>query len=500
MPRMDWENGGADSTAQRAQIIPTQPPDGSRVLARKSTGAQPSASQDLKFVNLSHPDDVRRQKEVRTEIRRHVMKDIGQRRRRPRRKEIPSSFTELRGYETSQLRDTNSNSGPPSRGLAMLGNFPVKADMRVLELMHFLCTAPYQPFRSVWIDIALCDPGAFHVTLGNAADFLNQVSGYNSPVKSPEVLSHYEASTRQLRSRLDNFAESISEGAIANILAHICLTMRHHDWDSWRIHMNGLSLIGKLRGGFANLGHRMSLLILLYDLAGSMVFDTSPRFCLPEDLVRTSNRSLRGVPPRLQAILVQLTSDDIAPAGGALSMISSIADVVNTNSHSTSFWKRDIDAISLLGPCIHFLLSMPRLPSDFETMINAEDLIAREMVRLAGLMLMSKLKGLFAFSTSEQVALEDKLAGFTSQHLKSLGGKYFELKTWALVTAALLQRRDGRGVYIQELQRGMNTTDRSTPSDVSEIARDIVWIDILMSPFADELTEDMALHVALDDI
>lgn len=142
---------------------------------------------------------------------------------------------------------------------------------------------------------------------------------------------------------------------------------------------------------------------------------------------------------------------------------------------------------------------MPRLPSELETKANLEDLIAREMVRLACLMLMSRLKELFAFVASERVALQARVAEFVSQNVKRLGKRYFELKIWALVTVALLQHRDERGVYIKEIQGEMRTMDIPTPSEVPEIARDIVWIDILMSPFADELAEDMALHFTLGE-
>lgn len=179
-------------------------------------------------------------------------------------------------------------------------------------------------------------------------------------------------------------------------------------------------------------------------------------------------------------------------------MISSIAGVINTNSHSTSFWKRDIDAISLFGPCVHSLLSMPRLPFNFEIMDDAEDLIAREMVRLTCLMLMSRLKELFAFPASERVALELKTTEFMSRNVKVVGKRYFELKMWALVTVALLQHRDERGIYIQEMQRELRATNITTPYFLVEIARDIVWIDILLSPLTDELVEDIALHVDLN--
>jgi hypothetical protein len=176
-------------------------------------------------------------------------------------------------------------------------------------------------------------------------------------------------------------------------------------------------------------------------------------------------------------------------------MISSIAGVINTNSYSTSFWKRDIDAIRLIGPCMHFLLSMPRFPFNFEIMDNAEDLVAREMVRLTCLMLMSRLKELFAFPASERIALQLKTTEFMSQNVNAVGKRYFDLKIWALVTVALLLHRDERGIYIQEIQREMRAVDITTPYVVVEIAREIVWIDILLSPSTDELVKDIALHV-----
>jgi hypothetical protein len=251
MSRTDWELENAGLRAQEAPIIPAHSADESQVPARKPTSARPSTTLDLKFVNLSHPDDVRRKKAVRTEIRRHVMKDIGERRRRPRCKDTfpqnTSTSSELNNRGVSLLYGTTTSTVSPSRGLASLGDFPVNADMRVLELMHtrksliisadslfasanhvcFLLVnaAPYQAFRNIWITTALRDSGAFHVTLGNAANLLNNINGSDSHIKSPEALRHYEISTRQLRLRLNNFTESDTEGAIANILAHVCLTV-----------------------------------------------------------------------------------------------------------------------------------------------------------------------------------------------------------------------------------------------------------------------------------
>ncbi|KAJ5548440.1 hypothetical protein N7513_005674 [Penicillium frequentans] len=265
MSKVNRESRDAERSRQ---VTHARRPDRPQALNRQSTDGLPSVSEDLKFVNISHPGDIRHRKDIRTEIRRHVMKGIGQQRRRPRPKgtSLQASrtlFLEAGDRRISQLHGADISIVSPSRSLGTFNSFPVEANKRVLELMHFFSTAPYQPFRSVWIEVAICDPGAFHVTLGNAADFLNTAKGNNSLIKSPEVLSHYAASILLLRQRLNSFTESISEGAIANILAHLCLTMRQSDWDSWTVHMDGLSLISRLRGGFADLGPRISSLILL---------------------------------------------------------------------------------------------------------------------------------------------------------------------------------------------------------------------------------------------
>lgn len=139
MDKSEWNAGLAETPTLDAHIT-TRPPQGQRMMARKLTGVKPSPAQDLKFINLSHPDDLNRQHEVRTEIRRHVMKDIGQRRRRPRPKETSCrTSSESSDLEIFQPRDANMSSILPSYNLTMIAQFPIEADTRTLELMHF-CT------------------------------------------------------------------------------------------------------------------------------------------------------------------------------------------------------------------------------------------------------------------------------------------------------------------------------------------------------------------------
>ncbi|KAH7002516.1 hypothetical protein EDB80DRAFT_647492 [Ilyonectria destructans] len=468
----------------------------------RSVDAQTSPSTGgFKFVNLSHPESLYTDEGIRTEIRRHVMKDIGQQRRRRRPKAKSSKATRASVQppceEPPSTQSENSNVMLPSRSLVPLGSLPIEANARVRELLHFSNASAdiHQPLRKVWFEVALTDPGALHVTLGNTATFLVKLRGDNNPMKNPEILGHYSRSVMLLRRRLASATESVREGTIANILAHVCLTIRYSDWNSWSVHMDGLRLISNLRGGFADLRHPIPTLILLYDITGSMVFDSFPRFPLPPDIPARRTRSIRDVPHRLRALLVQIEQMPpyISVVGDALQILSSIADVVNRGSHSALFWEKDIDAIILLGPCIHFLLSMPRLPDGFGTLPQASDLIMREILRLVGLLIISRLKTMFGLPASEQATLQAKLSDLVAQHAISLEERHLELEIWALVTAALLQNRGERGVYVQEIQRVASGMVNQSSREVIELAEEMIWINILESPNVESLLQELGL-------
>lgn len=84
----------------------------------------------------------------------------------------------------------------------------------------------YIPFRRAWFDVAMMDSGAFHVTLGNSADFWRQLNTNSVMYKTPEILRHYSTSLLHLRRRLSgDVAEMTSDGTIANVLAHVCLNV-----------------------------------------------------------------------------------------------------------------------------------------------------------------------------------------------------------------------------------------------------------------------------------
>ncbi|KAK0383178.1 hypothetical protein NLU13_9091 [Sarocladium strictum] len=401
-----------------------------------------SATPDLKFVTFSHPDDLRRRRDVRTDIRRHVMKKIGEQRRRPktRAQGEPSSSAPMgtsmirEGQQGMPTRTSTNVSGavdPPSMMLPMLWDFPVEASGRVVELIRFLNEqrSVYLPFRNIWFDIALTDKGAFHVTLGNAADLLLRMQGGSDPETNPEMLQYYSLSVTHLRERLDSAVDSVSDGMVAHVLSHLCLCMRRQDWTAWKAHMDGLAAIAGLRGGLAHLSRGVHTWILLSDLGGSIVHDTVPRLPLPTYLPLPCKTSPKSLPTRLQKYLSYLCPDSIATTQTieALEKVFFIANNINTEGNSPFFWHRDQDGMNLLGPCIHYLLSMSRLPEHPDATPGLDELIA-EMVRLISLCIMSRLKSVFSFNAPEQTELESKFAKFTTSYAKHLDGPYRDLK------------------------------------------------------------------------
>ena len=103
-------------------------------------------------------------------------------------------------------------------------------------------------------------------------------------------------------------------------------------------------------------------------------------------------------------------------------------------------------------------------------------------------------KVLFGLPSSEQESLRGKLESFVRRHARVLEDRHFELKVWALVTAALLQPRGTRGVYLQELQQNETSSTHYLPVDMIGLAREMIWVNILESPSVDNLLEEMELN------
>jgi hypothetical protein len=177
----------------------------------------------------------------------------------------------------------------------------------------------------------------------------------------------------------------------------------------------------------------------------------------------------------------------------ALERVSFVANEVNTKGHSPLFWHQDEDGMNLLGPCIHFLLSMPRLSENLDVALRLDELIT-EMVRLVSLCLMSRLKAMFSFNAPEQAQLESKFSSFIASYARYIGGPYRDLKIWALVTASLLQNGGSRDVYLDEIRRDMAPPGEIDATACIQTAKDLIWFEVLGQAGIEDLTQDIAFY------
>lgn len=176
----------------------------------------------------------------------------------------------------------------------------------------------------------------------------------------------------------------------------------------------------------------------------------------------------------------------------ALERVFLVAKEVNNKGTSPLFWQRGEDGLHLLGPCIHFLLSMARLSENQECILEPDELVM-EMVRLVGLCLMSRLKAMFTFNAPEQVQLGAKLAGFTACYSHYIGDPYRDIKIWALVTAALLHDGANRVVYLSALRQEMTMTGGMNAAACVQFAKDFVWFEAFGDARTEQLVQDIAL-------
>lgn len=176
-----------------------------------------------------------------------------------------------------------------------------------------------------------------------------------------------------------------------------------------------------------------------------------------------------------------------------LERVSLVAKEVNEKGTSPLFWRQDVDGLNLLGQCIHFLLSMPRLPKALDYSPESDELIA-EMVRLVSLCVMSRLKAMFSFNAPEQAQLGQRLSALTTSYTRQICGRYRDLKIWVLVTAALLHDGVGRDVYLSEIRYEMDAAGETDAHACVQIAKDFIWFDALGNARTDDLVRDIAVY------
>ncbi|OCT49020.1 hypothetical protein CLCR_11316 [Cladophialophora carrionii] len=342
--------------------------------------------------------------------------------------------------------------------------------------------------------MAVVDCTAFYLSLANAALFFNQKtinkgSEYSDFEESSKYLS---LCLNQVVHRLNQEPDNVSEGVITTVLGFLCHDCTIGRWDRYAMHMGGLQNILRVRGDFQRLDSTIAMFVSWFDVLGSSIFDTKPLFPLPRS--STASISHEGtLSTALQRLVLRLSrgpSQDQKIAT-ALESSAQLAAFVNENAHNPRFWKDGATAARRITPIMHLLLSLPRSHEfDASSTVLAEIALS-ELVRLALLIMLTRLKKAFSLVSDELHTLLERFRLMVSAST-CFDWKFPELSLWCSVIVAAMDRAEQRRiVYISAISTSMGNLGIQSGEDAIACAKQLVWIDSLMNTGARSLESEL---------
>ncbi|KAI0486137.1 hypothetical protein F4859DRAFT_469130 [Xylaria cf. heliscus] len=454
----------------------------------------------FEFVNLDRPGD---EKKHSTKIRRHVMKDIGRSRRKPKK----------RG-ETTIVRDVSVASSEPSSGSAagheqalvlsplnecQLSDFvyPIEMNEERRNLARYLfaqARSSYRPFGFPWFSIGLSDAAAWYITLANAVIFRSMKPGDQKPEyhTNAEALKWYTLSLQSISKRLADPKEGGKEGLVAAITGFICHDSSIGNFTRQEIHLQGLKHLVDEIGGIDEITNPiLRFMISWHDLSGASYRNGRPFFEIPKG-------SITEIDTKSDTIYLKSLLDSwdhncpyLGDIQSALKATAAVASYVNQHCHTFKFWTDDMTAARLLAPAFHEVLALEgrMLPSD-PADPGYSGTAAREAFRRSSLIFLAALKAEFGGTTFELGRhLDDFREISRIPHVN--WAVVPELNLWAHTIAALQQESDRRGWHVAAVVGIMESTGMTSGQQALDVVRGIIWVEVLFANKVDALSREI---------
>lgn len=218
-------------------------------------------------------------RDVQTQIRKHVMKDIGRSRRKPSRREMPLEFTlevpDNMEVFTAQPKSTESDDGigsvtpadlsatsnpdslptsksdssctsrsldpkhSPCRAVPAMPSidrlwtgrmdpfvqYPIEMNYRALDLMDHIFDDRYgctPPFRDVWLPVGMMDSAAFYQVPSNASLNLASLCAGSSVPETLESMRYHAKVAKMVTERISDLKEAILDGLLGAVGGFAC--------------------------------------------------------------------------------------------------------------------------------------------------------------------------------------------------------------------------------------------------------------------------------------
>ncbi|TAQ91467.1 hypothetical protein B7494_g162 [Chlorociboria aeruginascens] len=477
---------------------------------RKVVEQQPFSS--LAFIPQSGTG---KDKSSLTQIKKHVMKDIGKARRKNVRKklieiplEIPETIEDFNS--TSSVEDLQLDYGlsthipgdvalreaptdnrssfekPPSPSTAMVSAvrgspWQEGFNTQIERLWVGLFDDRYNntpPFRHAWLPLGLMDAASFHQVLSNAALDLMGLRKNSKIPETIESITHHSLAVKMVAQRVSSLNKATIDGVIAAISGICCYSFKTWNLDNWYTHMKGVREIIRLRGGIDSLNSnpRLRHCVSWSDIPGACSLDIKPMFPLP-------TISLSALPPvplyhgisqtSLPAAYISNTWRSNYPR--LFEIMQIMKDIRSFTLYTTREVRQNNGQIYHDGefgpdhilPLIHRLLS---LASD----IHDEYHSPLQAVRLACILYLHEIRRLFGIlavvpdlhTTKLKALLEDETLDWTRLNL---------LKAWCIAMGAMESRGPKRQWFIQRLHMSMEELDIGTEEELETKLEQVLW-------------------------
>ncbi|KAK5624572.1 hypothetical protein RRF57_000288 [Xylaria bambusicola] len=458
---------------------------------------------EFEFVHVGRPGDEKKQS---TKIRRHVMKDIGRSRRKPkmcskRTAAKPAPAKSAPSSESEQRSEPVLVPSPLDESRLRSIVFPTDMDEKRRNLARYLfaeACSSYVPFLFPWLSIGIVDAAACTVRLQN----LKLGKGNPKFDTDTEAMKLYTLSLQSVSERLADPSERGNEGLLAAITGIICYDefvsnffkkTATGNFSRQTIHLQGLKqLIDDIGGINTIMNPMLRLIVSWYDLTGAAYRNTLPLFEVPKgsitEIDTTTNDSiyfkmLLGSWDRNCPYLGDIQSALLATAAAA--------SYVNTRCRNANFWKEDTTAARLIIPALHAVLSLegrvlPNDPSD----PTFSGIVAREAFRRSSLIFLASLKVKFGVASAE---LNRHLKDF--QEISRIPYVDWavvpELNLWAHAIAALEAESDQRSWHVSVIVEMMEGAGFTSSQQAMDVVRGIIWIEALFVGKVEWLCRDL---------
>ncbi|KAI0890278.1 uncharacterized protein GGS22DRAFT_11318 [Annulohypoxylon maeteangense] len=455
----------------------------------------------FEFVNVACPGDV---KQHSTAIRRHVMKDIGKARRKPRTKKGKVIMGEGSSSATTDQDEAQPSSpsrvvrlpSPRMDGTLHTIVFPINMDQKRLNLIQYVVDEArntYRPFRFPWLTMGLSDIAAWHITLANAVVYRGMKPGEKkSEFTNLEAMKWYTLSLASITKRLADPAESESEGLIIAVTGFVCHDASIGNFERFAIHIEGLQRLINKKGGLHALSSPfLRLMISWLDLAGATYFNSKPRFHIPRDSITqidTSNNS-----QYLRQLLQSWDADcpTLGDIMSAMNATAAAAAYINQNQDTPNFWIDDVKIARVLSPAFHEILTLEGIPLPDDP-LNPEysGIAAREAFRRAALIFLAAIKIRMGAGALEMGKHLEAFRQISQLPLVNWG-LVAELNLWAHIISAMQEESPSRAWHVLTIVGIMENIGLQTGNQAMDLARGVIWVDAIDGGKSDSLCREI---------